>query len=1360
MKTNPCITRWLTLVTLFIFNLQPAIIFAQGTAFTYQGRLNNNDSPASGTYNLTFSLFITNTSGVPIAGPVTNNAVGVTNGLFTVLIDFGPGVFTGATNWLQIGVETNGVNTFTTLAPRQQLTPTPYAVFANTASGLSGTLPVSQVSGVVPLTQLPVAVMTNYATSVSLAGFFTGSFGGSFYGNGGGLTGLNPANFSAGTAAINISGSAATVMNVANQNWFNVKNFGAKGDGSTDDTAAFTNALLAAFNAGGGTVYFPATATTLGYNIQGQIILPNDGVLYVNHNPSGYTFRQPPIRITGDGQNILDNNFASTGFQKGGSTLIVNATNVLAKIVSLGTGSLEIDHVNLVDNSDGNTDFIFDNNSALNVHDVAFYGQRGYSWSQDCIVLGGTNAAIFASTNSSGCFQGYGTTIHNNYADRVRRFCFLRTAADAVWVVDNSVWDSSGGSCCIEILGTTVLSDTGNQIRGNSIEVPNYTYGVKATYAANNDCIGNTFWDGPNNHIADYLMSTSANNNLIIGGVGGTPTHLIDNGTGNKYLFADGNNLLASSTLTANSLTLNYLTAGSPLLVQNVQEGYNLNPIDQWVYSSSYGLYLNQFVAGGNVSWGFGMTNNAIAYPNMLWFYGTGFVGIGTNAPSQQLEVNGSALIDGAITATNFVGNGSGLTGLNPANLSAGTAAINISGSAATANTLTSLASPPPTPSLIVCWGDSLTGAYDCASQAYGNYLSGLLNIPVNIQSFPGASSSIILSNFLAAPNLWGYPTIIWSGRNDFTGTNTVLGDIATMVSDLNSVGNSNYLVMSIINMENEYSGSTNPTSGYYFTITNLNHYLSATYPNNFFDVREYLVNAANTNLPQDLWTFTNDIPADSLHCNPSDIHLNNAGYFTVANGILQTSFLNQNIYVLSEGKTRSLISETLANPPVIGSTTPNSINAININATNINATRISANTTIMVNGAGYSSTLSADELIFNSYLVTGVPIIVQSMPVGTSGNGYPVDSWYCNGNYGLYLNRYYTTGNMSWGFGITNNAIGYPNTLWMYGTGFVGIGTNAPSQQLEVNGNAKIDGTVTATNFVGNGGGLTNVTATALATPQGMALIPAGLFTMGDSLDGESDATPTNITVSAFYMDINLVSYAQWQSVYFWAINHGYGFVYVGAGRAANHPVQTMLWYDSVKWSNARSQQAGLTPVYYTDAGLTQVYTNNIPDAIYPNWAANGYRLPTEAEWEKAARGGLSGQRFPWGNVITENLANYSGNTGYSYDLGPNGYNAAFTNVWPYTSQVGYFAPNGYGLYDMAGNVSEWCWDWYGTPYGQPTNTNPTGPATGGNRVIRGGSWDSSAYFTRCAARNSVTIVAEPAAAYSDLGFRCVRGH
>jgi len=109
--------------------------------------------------------------------------------------------------------------------------------------------------------------------------------------------------------------------------------------------------------------------------------------------------------------------------------------------------------------------------------------------------------------------------------------------------------------------------------------------------------------------------------------------------------------------------------------------------------------------------------------------------------------------------------------------------------------------------------------------------------------------------------------------------------------------------------------------------------------------------------------------------------------------------------------------------------------------------------------------------------------------------------------------------------------------------------------------------------------------------TSDGMAFIPAGAFTMGDTLDGESDAVPTNVTVSAFYMDTNLVSYGQWQSVYNYATNQGYGFVDAGGGKAANHPVVQVDWFDTLKWCNARSQQAGLTPIYYTDAEMTQVY-------------------------------------------------------------------------------------------------------------------------------------------------------------------------
>ncbi len=146
-------------------NGQLSTAFAQGTAFTYQGQLQNNGSLASGTYNLAFSLFNTNTGGVAIAGPVTNNAVNVTNGLFTVLVDFGYGVFTGTSNWLEIAVETNGGSSFTNLSPRQQLTPVPYAIYAEGTSNLLGTVPAAQ---------LPGNVITNNENGVTLCGSFCG----------------------------------------------------------------------------------------------------------------------------------------------------------------------------------------------------------------------------------------------------------------------------------------------------------------------------------------------------------------------------------------------------------------------------------------------------------------------------------------------------------------------------------------------------------------------------------------------------------------------------------------------------------------------------------------------------------------------------------------------------------------------------------------------------------------------------------------------------------------------------------------------------------------------------------------------------------------------------------------------------------------------------------------------------------------------------------------------------------------------------------------------------------------------------------------------------------------------------------
>jgi hypothetical protein len=141
--------------------------FGQGTAFTYQGRLNDGANPAKGNYDLCFALFDTNTNGNLIAGPVTNSATAITDGLFTVTLNFG-NVFSGLGLWLEISVRTNGnLGAFTILYPRQPVQPVPYAIMAGSASNLLGALSVTQLNGTLPLAQLPGAVVTNGSSVVS-----------------------------------------------------------------------------------------------------------------------------------------------------------------------------------------------------------------------------------------------------------------------------------------------------------------------------------------------------------------------------------------------------------------------------------------------------------------------------------------------------------------------------------------------------------------------------------------------------------------------------------------------------------------------------------------------------------------------------------------------------------------------------------------------------------------------------------------------------------------------------------------------------------------------------------------------------------------------------------------------------------------------------------------------------------------------------------------------------------------------------------------------------------------------------------------------------------------------------------------
>jgi formylglycine-generating enzyme required for sulfatase activity len=274
--------------------------------------------------------------------------------------------------------------------------------------------------------------------------------------------------------------------------------------------------------------------------------------------------------------------------------------------------------------------------------------------------------------------------------------------------------------------------------------------------------------------------------------------------------------------------------------------------------------------------------------------------------------------------------------------------------------------------------------------------------------------------------------------------------------------------------------------------------------------------------------------------------------------------------------------------------------------------------------------------------------------------------------------------------------------------------------------------------------------------TPAGFSLIPGGSFTMGRT-SGDTDAVappPITVTVSPFYIQQTETTKAQWDEVRTWAVNNGYTDLAAGAGKAANHPVQTVSWWDVVKWCNARSEKEGLTPVY-TVSGAVMRTGETAPT---PNWSANGYRLPTEAEWEKAARGGVSGKRFPWStDTISHAQANYYGSLYYAYDQSPiNNHHPTYAaGGEPYTSPVGSFAANGYGLYDIAGNVFEWCWDWYDdVSPGERRPEDPRGPSWGEYRVLRGGSWNENAIGACCANRCYNT----PGYTSNFNGFRPVR--
>jgi formylglycine-generating enzyme required for sulfatase activity len=260
------------------------------------------------------------------------------------------------------------------------------------------------------------------------------------------------------------------------------------------------------------------------------------------------------------------------------------------------------------------------------------------------------------------------------------------------------------------------------------------------------------------------------------------------------------------------------------------------------------------------------------------------------------------------------------------------------------------------------------------------------------------------------------------------------------------------------------------------------------------------------------------------------------------------------------------------------------------------------------------------------------------------------------------------------------------------------------------------------------------------------MVNIPGGTFTMG-SPESEperwTEETQHQVTVSAFRMGKYEVTQEQWEAVMGSNPSFLQGSYHPPASGEVQgkRPVEGVNWYNAIVFCNKLSIQQGLTPAYTISGstnpdawGTVPTSQNSTWNAVTCNWNANGYRLPTEAEWEYACRAGTTTAYYT-GNVITDSTGWYGSNSGLQ------------------THEVGKKPANAWGLYDMAGNVWEWCWDWYAV-YPYASQTSPRGPSTGSDRVIRGGSRYINARGLRSAVRGRVT----PRNLVSDLGFRLAR--
>jgi hypothetical protein len=691
---------FLTLAFVVSLDLQLSTLRAQGTAaLTYQGRLDDAGNPANSTYDLTFALFNISSGEGQIGDTITNLNTAISNGLFTVTLDFGNQYF-GAARWLEIGVRTTGGGAFTTLSPRQRFTPTPYAVFATgattaTTADSANSVAASNISGALPLAQLPASLITNTQTGVTLGGIFSG--------NGGGLTNLNaaqlignlsPANIGAGTISSTML-AAGSVTSTQLADGSVTSSQLAEGAVSMSKLAAaptvspsitITNPTPASYAYFGNAMAAVGTDKVLIGAFWDDTGAGNAGVAHLfsttgsllmtfaNPTPASSDYFGNAVAAVGTDKVLIGAHEDDTGAANSGAAYLFNVNGTLlatftnptpasndrfgSSVAALGTDRVIIGARN---DDAGGTDagaaYLFNINGTL-LHTFSKPIPANYDNLGSAVASVGTDKLLIAADGDStaGSFAGAaylfdtnGTLIRTFFKPTTPVFVESFGTAVAALGADKLLigvrgWNNEGSAYLFNVDGTLLTTFT------NPTPVLGDYFGSTLSAVGTDRVLIGARFDGTGatNAGAAYLFSSSG----ALMATFNNPTPAADDNFGESVVAVGGNKLFIGSRFddvggtdagVVHSFNLDTYVPG--LISSGVVDG-SITATD---LDSSVGVWSK---SGNNL------------------YHNLGNVGIGTSTPSEKLHVNGNVLVSGTIT-----GNGAGLTNLSAGNVSSGTIA-------------------------------------------------------------------------------------------------------------------------------------------------------------------------------------------------------------------------------------------------------------------------------------------------------------------------------------------------------------------------------------------------------------------------------------------------------------------------------------------------------------------------------------------------------------------------------------------------------------------------------------------------------------------------------------------------------------